>query len=98
MVKQTPWYRRLLALAELGGDVTQDEIAERLHVSPGAVSAWKRGTPPKPESVITAAHEYGVDALEMLRIAYLSGSEDDPGPKGGQGKTRGNPNNSGHPL
>jgi transcriptional regulator with XRE-family HTH domain len=70
--KQTPWFRRLIALAELKGHRTQQEIADGLHVSDTAVGRWRDGKPPKPENVKSAARAYGVDALERMRIAYLS--------------------------
>jgi transcriptional regulator with XRE-family HTH domain len=90
--RRTPWYRRLLALAELGGDVTQEEIAERIGVSPGAVSSWKRGTLPKWEQVVDAAKAYGVEPLELMRIAYLAGEE------GNNNPARKKPNPSREPL
>ena len=71
----TPWYRRLMALAELHGDRTQQDVAKRLGVSKGAVTSWKGGIRPDPEQVKTAVRVYGVDALELMRIAYLDGDE-----------------------
>jgi hypothetical protein len=54
--KRTPWYRRLVALAELKGDITQHAIADRLGVSGGAVSAWKNeGHPAR----LAAGHRRG---------------------------------------
>lgn len=98
--KQTPWFRRLLALAELKGDIRQEDIADRIGVSPGAVSSWKKGTLPKWEQVIDAARAYGVDELELLRIAYLP---DHPPGRTPKDRTRGgNPENISipprHPL
>jgi transcriptional regulator with XRE-family HTH domain len=69
MSKPTAWYRRLVALAELKGDITQRDIAQRLGVSDAAVSLWKNGRPPKWESVIAAAEAYDFDPLELMRIA-----------------------------
>ena len=76
--KRTPWYRRLVALAELQGDTAQQDIAERLGVSPGAVSGWKEGRPPKPESVKAAARAYGADYTELLLIAYPPDDDESP--------------------
>jgi transcriptional regulator with XRE-family HTH domain len=73
--KPSPWYRRLLALAELAGDQTQQDIAQTLGVSKSAVTGWKEGTAPRPEQVKAAATAYGVDALELLRIAYLDSDD-----------------------
>ena len=68
-----PWYRRLMALAELNGDHTQQDVARALGVSKGAITSWKGGVRPDPEQVKTAARVYGADPLELLRIAYLDG-------------------------
>jgi transcriptional regulator with XRE-family HTH domain len=76
--KQTRWWRRLHALAELAGDSQQKDIAETLGVSAAAVTGWKQGQPPKPANVIAAARAYGVDPMELMRIAFL---EDESGPK-----------------
>ena len=83
MSAPTPWYRRLLALAELHGDHDQQQIAHAIGVTKGTVTGWKQGTPPKPDSVLAAAKHYGVDPLELLRIAYLDGDEpaEEPKPK-----------------
>lgn len=78
--KPSPWYRRLLALAELAGDQTQQDIAQTLGVSKSAVTGWKEGTAPRPEQVKAAASAYGADALELMRIAYLDPDEE-PHPK-----------------
>jgi transcriptional regulator with XRE-family HTH domain len=75
MTKQSAWWGRLLALAELAGDRTQQDIAETLGVSAAAVTGWKQGTPPSPNNVKAAARAYHVDALELLRIAFLDGEE-----------------------
>jgi hypothetical protein len=74
-----PWYRRLVALAELAGDHDQKDIAERLGVSADAVSGWKTGTEPRPDAVRAAAKAYHdfVNAdtdellIELLKIAYV---------------------------
>lgn len=76
----SPWWRRLVALAELAGDRHQQDIAATLGVSEAAVSGWKHGTPPSPENVKAAARAYGADPLELMGIAYLSEGES---PKGG---------------
>jgi transcriptional regulator with XRE-family HTH domain len=68
--KPSRWYERLLNLAELHGDHDQQEIARAIGVSKGTVSNWKQGTPPTAQSVIAAARHYGVEPLELLRIAY----------------------------
>jgi transcriptional regulator with XRE-family HTH domain len=83
MSAPTPWYQRLLDLAELHGDHQQQEIAEAIGVTKGTVTGWKHGTPPHPQSVLAAAEHYGVDPLEMLRIAYLPDDElaEEPKPK-----------------
>jgi transcriptional regulator with XRE-family HTH domain len=83
MSAPTPWYRRLLALAELHGDHDQQQIAHAIGVTKGTVTGWKQGTPPKPDSVLAAAKHYGVDPLELLRIAYLDGNgpPEEPKPK-----------------
>jgi transcriptional regulator with XRE-family HTH domain len=59
------------------------ERNEAIGVTKGTVTGWKRGTPPHPQSVLAAAEHYGVDPLEMLRIAYLDGDEpaEEPKPK-----------------
>jgi transcriptional regulator with XRE-family HTH domain len=86
-----------MALAELAGDHTQQDIARTLNVSESTVTGWKEGRPPKPGNVIAAAKAYGVDALELMRIAYLSeDGEADPPAKGRQRKPRPDPN--GPPL
>lgn len=69
--KQTRWWRRLTALAELNGDHTQQEIAETLGVSPGAVSGWRYGRPPRAETVVHAAEVYGVDPGELLILTFI---------------------------
>jgi transcriptional regulator with XRE-family HTH domain len=72
-----------MALAELNGDHTQQDVAHTLGVSKGAITNWKGGMRPDPEQVKAAARAYGVDALELLRIAYLDGDEpaEEPKPK-----------------
>jgi transcriptional regulator with XRE-family HTH domain len=79
----TRWYQRLVDLAELHGDHDQQQIAHAIGVTKGTVTGWKQGTPPKPDSVLAAAKHYGVDPLELLRIAYLDGDEpaEEPKPK-----------------
>jgi transcriptional regulator with XRE-family HTH domain len=77
--KQTRWWRRLHALAELAGDSQQKDIAETLGVSAAAITNWKQGQPPKAENVIAAARAYGVDPMELMRIAFLE--EEESGPK-----------------
>lgn len=67
----TNWWKRLTALAELAGDGTQQEIAETLQVSPAAVSGWRHGGPPRPETVLAAARAYDADPLDLLRIAFI---------------------------
>lgn len=81
----TRWWRRLHALAELHGDVQQQEIARRLGVSDGAVAGWREGRPPKPENVKAAAIAYGADYAELLLIAYPL---DDEGNHPHSGKVR----------
>jgi transcriptional regulator with XRE-family HTH domain len=73
--KETKWWRRLRALAELAGDSQQKQIAETLGVSPAAVTSWRHGQPPSPDNVKAAAHAYGVDPLELMGIAYLDDEE-----------------------
>jgi transcriptional regulator with XRE-family HTH domain len=68
--RPTRWYQRLVALGDVAGDHTQQDIATRLGVSPGAVSAWKRGTLPAIETVLAAARAYGVDEIELIRVVY----------------------------
>jgi transcriptional regulator with XRE-family HTH domain len=91
-VKPTPWYRRLLALAELAGDRSQQDIAHTLGVSQSAITGWKQGTAPRPDQVKSAAAAYGADALDLLRIAYLSDDDEEP-----NGRTK-NPIKPRHPL
>jgi transcriptional regulator with XRE-family HTH domain len=81
MSAPTPWYRRLMALAELNGDRTQQDVAHTLGVSKAAVTSWKGGTRPDPEQVKAAARAYGADPLELMRIAYLDGDAEKPKPK-----------------
>lgn len=78
--KQTRWWQRLLDLAELHGDHEQQQIARAIGVGNSTVNGWKKGTLPRAESVLAAAKHYGVDPLELLRIAYLS-EDEDPDPK-----------------
>jgi transcriptional regulator with XRE-family HTH domain len=68
--KPSRWYERLLALAELHGDHDQKGIARAIGVSKGTMTNWKQGAAPTAQSVIAAARHYGVDPLELLRIAY----------------------------
>jgi transcriptional regulator with XRE-family HTH domain len=82
MSAPTRWYQRLLDLSELHGDHDQSSIADAIGVTKGTVTGWKQGTPPKPDSVLAAAEHYGVDPLELLRIAYLPDRE--PKPKNGR--------------
>jgi transcriptional regulator with XRE-family HTH domain len=67
-----------MALAELHGDRTQQDVAKRLGVSKAAITSWKQGMRPDPERVREAAEAYDADELELLRIAYI---EDRPKPK-----------------
>jgi transcriptional regulator with XRE-family HTH domain len=67
----SPWYARILRLAAIHGDLDQVQIAETIGVTKGTVTGWKQGKPPKPDTVIAAAHAYDVDPLELLAIAYL---------------------------
>ena len=89
----TPWYRRLMALAEIRGHRSQQDVAHALGVSKSAVTNWKNGVRPDPEQVKEAARVYDVDALELLRIAYLD-EDEEPKPK----KRRPGPNRNGPPL
>lgn len=81
--RPTAWFRRLLDLAELAGDMDQKDIAARMGVSPSAITAWKEGKEPRPDAVRAAARAYhkfrDVDtdelAIELLRIAYLPGQK-----------------------
>ena len=75
MSAPTRWYRRLMALAELKGDHTQQDVARTLGVSKSAITNWKGGTRPDPEQVKAAARAYDADALELLWIAYLDCDE-----------------------
>jgi transcriptional regulator with XRE-family HTH domain len=84
--KETKWWRRLRALAELAGDSQQKQIAETLGVSAAAVTSWRHGQPPSPDNVKAAAHAYGVDPVELLAIAYLD--EELEGGKAAAGVTR----------
>ncbi len=72
------WYERILELAELKGDYDQVRIAQTVGVTKGTVTNWKKGKPPTPENVIAVARAYGVDEMEMLRIAYLPDYEEQP--------------------
>lgn len=74
----TRWWKRLIALAELHGDHTQQEIAETLGVSPGAVSGWRYGRPPRAETVVHAARTYDTDPVELLKLVFV---DTDPAPK-----------------
>jgi transcriptional regulator with XRE-family HTH domain len=78
--QQTRWYQHLVVLAALHGDHDQQQIAKAVGVTKGTVTGWKQGTPPSPQSVIAAARRYGVDELELLRVAYLEPDEE-PKPK-----------------
>lgn len=77
--QESRWWRRLRALGELAGDTRQQDIAERLGVSEAAVSGWKRGTPPRAETIVVAAEAYGVDPVELFRIAFVD-EEPEPDP------------------
>ena len=74
-MRETPWYKRLMALAEIKGDHTQQDVATALGVSKSAVTAWKQGTRPDPEQVKMAARVYDADLLDLLRIAYVEEEE-----------------------
>ena len=50
MAKPSAWWRRLIAPAEIAGDVDQQDIAHRLGVSKSAVTGWKGGTEPRPDA------------------------------------------------
>jgi transcriptional regulator with XRE-family HTH domain len=90
MTKPSAWWRRLIDLAELAGDVdgygcpSQQDIARRIGVSDAAVSGWKWGTEPRPDAVRKAAKAYhdflpcNTDELlrELLEIAYMSEPEE----------------------
>lgn len=69
--RPTGWWKWL---CDAAGEVQQKEIAERLGVSPGAVTGWKNGAPPNPASVIAAAREYGprvgTELADLFLIAY----------------------------
>jgi transcriptional regulator with XRE-family HTH domain len=78
MPRQSAWWRCLVVLAELAGDVEQKHIARRLGVSKSAVTGWKSGTEPSPDAVRAAAKAYRdyvkePDELliELLQIAYV---------------------------
>jgi transcriptional regulator with XRE-family HTH domain len=64
------WYRRLMALGELHGDHTQQDVAHALGVSKATITNWKDGHRPDPERVREAAVVYDADELELPRIAY----------------------------
>jgi transcriptional regulator with XRE-family HTH domain len=77
MTKPSPWWRRLLALAELAGDLEQKDIANRLGVSPAAVSDWKnRGTELDPNQLRKAARAYSAfteaDTDQLFRNSKTS--------------------------
>jgi transcriptional regulator with XRE-family HTH domain len=86
--RQTRWWRRLHALAELAGDSQQKDIAETVGVSAAAVTGWKKGTPPSIENVIAAARAYGVDPLDLVRIAFLEDEESAPKAPAPRGRRR----------
>lgn len=88
MSAPTPWYRRLIALAELKGDHTQKDIAESLGVSKSAVTNWKQGMRPDPEQVKMAAQVYETDLLDLLRIAYVEEGKKPKKRGGGRGGWR----------
>lgn len=95
--RPTPWYRRLLALAELAGDRNQQDIAQAMGISKSTVTGWKEGTAPRPDQVKMAARVYGADPLELMRLAYLSdGDEPKEAPKKKRPPLRADPN--GPPL
>ena len=68
-----------MALAELTGDIEQQDIAKRLGGSKGAVSVWKAGTKPRADAVRKTAQAYhdfvhcdtGELLRELLQIAYV---------------------------
>ncbi|KLO31614.1 hypothetical protein ABW16_01955 [Mycolicibacter heraklionensis] len=76
--QKTRWWKRISALAELHGDHTQQEIAESLGVSPGAVTGWRYGRPPRAETVVRAAEVYGVDPGELLILTFIDPKKGKP--------------------
>jgi DNA-binding XRE family transcriptional regulator len=71
----TSWFRWLVAIADRAGDITQQDIAQRLGVSKSTVTAWAQGTLPSPDVILKAAAAYGVSATELFEIAYVKHEE-----------------------
>jgi len=44
------------------------------------IGKWREGGPPRPENVKSAARAYGVDPLELMRVAYLSDGDGEATP------------------
>ena len=61
MSRPSAWYRRLMALAELKGDHTQQDVAHTFGVSKATVTNWKDAMRPDPERVRAAAEIYDAD-------------------------------------
>lgn len=86
MKRPTAWFRRLLDLAELAGDIDQQDIAQRIGVSKSAITSWKEGTEPRIDAVRSATKAYkefvdtDTDELfnELLHAAYPLNKGDDP--------------------
>ena len=59
--------KRIMALRKAAG-MTQEQVAERLGVSPQAVSKWETGTAdPSTSNLLALAKLFGVSAEELLR-------------------------------
>lgn len=68
---KTAWYTTLMDLAGKHGDLTQQDVAKKLGVSPAAVTYWKEGRLPAAQTVLAAAEAYNADALTLLSITFL---------------------------
>jgi transcriptional regulator with XRE-family HTH domain len=72
---RTAWYTKLVEIAWRAGDTTQQDIAQRLGVSPAAVTYWKEGRLPSAQTVVAAAEVYATDARDLLCLTFLEPSE-----------------------
>lgn len=63
--------------------LSQEQLAERLHVTRQAVSRWETGAAdPSTSNLIALAKLYGVSAEELLRRAAARGRPDGEDPAG----------------
>lgn len=88
--RPTAWWKWLRAAA---GEAQQQEIADSLGVSGGAVTTWKNGVRPNPEAVLAAAKVYGprvgISAGKLLELAYVDDGDSGELPKGGAARKGG---------